>query len=65
MCYKRGILSRKAFIFYIFAVRPLLQKVGCGGSRYGVISFSARSRVAASRVHPTMASDLVGRSRAA
>ena len=31
----------------------------------GLSAFSARSRIAASRVHPTMGGDLIGQSRAA
>ena len=36
---KRGVFSRTDFFFFfLLAVRAPLQKVGCGGSRYGVIA---------------------------
>ena len=38
---------------FLFAIRTPLQKVGSGGSRYGVSAHFARSRTAASRAHST------------
>ena len=58
--YSRGIY----FVTYLPCALYFRRLVG-DAAGMGLSAFSARGRMAASRVHPTMASDLVGRSRAA
>ena len=56
---ERVYKSTRHILLLLLDVRPVLQKVGHGGSRYmGVFAFYARCRMVDTRVHPTMGSDL-------
>ena len=66
VCCERGDFSHAAFILsYVCRAHSTLKGWLWRQQVWDYLHFSGRSRMAASRVHPSMVCDLVGQSRAA